>query len=84
MRKKAKLKEHKTFSSSYNFWYKKERESMFKNLSLVEVDKFDSFIPKIGNSIEKNIFKKYLQKIEKIQLVHTLTLDYLKIQQLFI
>lgn len=60
--KKAKLKEHKTFSSSYNFWYKKERESMFKNLSLVEVDKFDSFIPKIGNSIEKNIFKKVFTK----------------------
>ncbi|MCI7354095.1 MAG: N-6 DNA methylase [[Actinobacillus] rossii] len=50
--------EHRVFSSAYNFWYKNEREYMLKNLSLVEVEQFDKFIPKIGSTLEKSIFNK--------------------------
>lgn len=50
--------EHKVYSSSYTYWYKSERENMFNSLEVTEVEKMDSFIPKLGNEIEKNIFKK--------------------------
>ena len=55
-------KDHKIFSSGYKYWYKAEREKMFKNIKTILAEDFKDFIPKLENKIEKDIFYKVLRK----------------------
>lgn len=48
------------YSSSYNYWYKTERETLFNNISLINVEQNDKCIPKLGTNFEKKIFNKLL------------------------
>lgn len=45
------------FSSSYNYWYNSERDSLFKNINYIENNDFIN-IPKVGKKIEKSILNK--------------------------
>ena len=46
-------------SSSYKYWYKAERDSLFNNISVIETDTSnDAYWPKIGNKTELDIYKK--------------------------
>lgn len=49
----------KIYTSKYNFWYQAEREKLL-NECRIKRNYYtnENFIPKIGNSIEENIFKK--------------------------
>lgn len=47
-------------SSKYNYWYKSERESLFKEIEITEVEKFEDFIPKLGSPLESALFHKIL------------------------
>ena len=51
----------KRFTSSYQYWYKSERKSLFDNISVIQ-NKYEQsdFIPKLGNRIEQDIYKKVL------------------------
>ena len=50
---------HKLFSSSYKYWYKNERETLFSNAEIIENPyQNELFYPKAGNKIELSIFKK--------------------------
>jgi len=49
-------------SSKYNYWYKSERENLFKETEVTEVKKFDDFIPKLGSALESDIFYKILSR----------------------
>lgn len=44
------------FTSSYQFWYKDERDSLFKSLDFIE--NHNEMLPKIGTAIENSIFVK--------------------------
>ena len=44
------------FTSSYNFWYKNERQYLFKKINFIE--NRNKNLPKIGNVIENNIYVK--------------------------
>lgn len=44
------------FTSSYNFWYKDERNSLFKSLDFIE--NRNEYMPKIGTNIENSIYVK--------------------------
>lgn len=44
------------FSSSHKFWYKEEREKLFKSLEFIE--NCNDTMPKIGSNIENSIFIK--------------------------
>lgn len=48
--------ECRKFTSSYKFWYKAERNDLFKSLEFIE--NRNSSMPKIGNSIENSIYLK--------------------------
>ena len=50
---------HKVYTSSYNYWYKEEREKLF-NCKNVVLNNFinDNFYPKIGNKTEHSIYGK--------------------------
>lgn len=50
---------HFIYTSNYRHWYKSERKNLLNGCSVIE-NKFrhDGFIPKIGNEIESNIFRK--------------------------
>lgn len=48
--------ETRIFTSSYKFWYKNERNSLFKSLDFIENN--HPSLPKIGTSIENSIFVK--------------------------
>lgn len=52
------IEKHRIYSSAYTYWYKSERGNMFDLLETIEVEKRDDFIPKLGNRIEKSIFRK--------------------------
>lgn len=46
-----------TFSSSHNFWYNNEREELFNRIRFIE-NRHNEILPKVGNTIEQNIFNK--------------------------
>lgn len=47
------------FSSSYNYWYKQEREELFNRDMLIKVSpNLECYIPKLGNETERDIFDK--------------------------
>lgn len=48
-----------TYTSNYKHWYKRERKDLINGREIINAGiKFDDFIPKIGNAIEKSIFQK--------------------------
>lgn len=50
-------------SSSYKYWYKAERKSLFNNISVIETDTGnDEYLPKIGNKTELDIYKKFQER----------------------
>lgn len=52
-------KEHLLFTSNYKHWYKEERSSLLNGCQIKENHHIDGmFIPKIGNVIEENIYRK--------------------------
>lgn len=52
------------FSSSYNYWYQYERESLFNSMSIFPTDITNhTYWPKIGNKIEATIYAHF----EKMQ-----------------
>lgn len=57
--RKEKSKEHKVYTSDYNYWYKSQRRGLFDSVE-VNNNKYIStaFYPKIGNVIEENIYSK--------------------------
>ena len=44
------------FTSNYQFWYKDERENLFKSLDFIENN--NDLLPKVGTTIENSIFVK--------------------------
>jgi hypothetical protein len=49
-------------SSSYNYWYQSERESLFDNISLAQTNISNiAYWPKIGNKIETSLYNKFLK-----------------------
>ncbi|MDE6393986.1 MAG: hypothetical protein K2K77_01480, partial [Duncaniella sp.] len=47
------------FSSSYNYWYKQERDELFNRDGIIEVSpNIELYIPKLGNKTERDIFDK--------------------------
>lgn len=51
--------QHRMYSSSYQYWYKNERENLFKVQGICENPHInDLFYPKIGNKTELGIFNK--------------------------
>lgn len=51
---------HNIYSSDYLYWYKSEREKLFEEISIYNVENMDLGIPKIGSSLSNNIFSKVL------------------------
>lgn len=52
-------KKANVFTSNYQYWYKNERESLFKNQQIVANPYLiDKFIPKLGNQLELNLYEK--------------------------
>lgn len=50
---------HKLFTSSYNYWYKSEREKLFDSPAIIKNPyQNELFYPKAGNKAELSIFKK--------------------------
>lgn len=50
---------HNLYTSQYNCWYKDERQQLFERLSVVKNDDYNDFaIPKYGDVLQKNIYKK--------------------------
>lgn len=50
---------HNLYTSQYNYWYKNERQQLFEQLSVVQNDDYNDFaIPKYGNILQKNVYKK--------------------------
>lgn len=48
------------FSSSYNYWYQQERESLFNSISIVPTDVTNrAYWPKIGNKVEMAIYSHF-------------------------
>ena len=59
----------KIYSSNYKHWYKEERKDLLSERELNKIENYDivSYIPKIGNKIEENIYKKvYTEKENNI------------------
>ncbi len=51
------------FTSSYQYWYKTERDILFADIKLESNSfQFDDFYPKIGNYLEKSIFTKIISQ----------------------
>jgi hypothetical protein len=51
--------ENSIYSSSYHYWYKSERESLFDNIAIHQVSDIKSaYVPKIGNANAYSIFNK--------------------------
>lgn len=52
-------KKNKLFTSGYKYWYKSERDNLFKDNKIYSCGIIsDEFYPKIGNELENNIFNK--------------------------
>lgn len=57
--KDKKLIGNHLYTSKYNYFYKEERKILLDDIELVNNTNFkDDFIPKYGNILQKNIFKK--------------------------
>ncbi len=57
--KKQNSNNHEVYTSDYNYWYKSEREFLFKNNELLlNKHKQDNFYPKLSNCIEETIYNK--------------------------
>lgn len=51
--------QHEVYTSNYKHWYNAERKTLFNSNKVIKNKfKIDKFIPKIGNQIEEQIFKK--------------------------
>lgn len=51
--------EHKTYTSNYKHWSKSERKELLNGREIIfNRYRFDQYIPKIGNSVEADIFNK--------------------------
>lgn len=51
--------DHIKFTSNYKHWYKDERKELLNGREVISnTNKFEQFIPKLGNKIEKSIFEK--------------------------
>lgn len=49
-------------TSSYNYWYKSERKSLFDNIALWKTNVTnDAYWPKLGNRIDNSIYSKFLK-----------------------
>ncbi|MBA7531977.1 hypothetical protein ES705_24203 [subsurface metagenome] len=49
----------KVYSTTYNKWSSEERPKLFKSISYLENSDFRyNFIPKLGNKLDKNIYRK--------------------------
>lgn len=61
----SKQSKHKgCFASTYNYWYKQERHSLFDRTSLILIpDDYSRGIPKIGSETELSIYNKCLAKL---------------------
>ena len=48
------------YSSNYKHWYKEERKELLNGREISKIEKYDimNYIPKIGNKIEEDIYKK--------------------------
>lgn len=51
----------KVYSSSYHYWYSKERKDLLNNMKVFPIVPIDKYIPKIGSQLEQNIFNKIIQ-----------------------
>lgn len=63
--------EQTIYTGNYRYWYKEERGELFNTTEVVK-NTFvqDDFIPKLGNSIDSDVYKKILQhKTEFIKLL---------------
>ena len=72
------------FSSSYNYWYQHERESLFNSISIVPTDVTNqAYWPKIGNKVEMAIYShfKKLQGLDILTLVSKENFESLYINQ---
>lgn len=49
----------KLYSSNYKYWYNEEREFLFSNISYYP-NNYPGILPKIGNSIEEQIYAKLI------------------------
>ena len=58
--------EHALFTSNYKHWYKEERANLLNGCEIKENHHIDRlFIPKIGNAIEENIYRKVFTSTQK-------------------
>lgn len=56
---------HDIYTSTYKYWYKKERAELFKNVDIQSNTHCNGNIyPKIGNKLEHSLFKKVFTDIE--------------------
>lgn len=47
------------YTSNYKYWYKNERNNLFKNISVIKNDFLeDGYIPKLGTNLDVSIYKK--------------------------
>lgn len=48
------------YSSNYKHWYKEERKELLNGREITKINNYDimNYIPKIGNKIEENIYRK--------------------------
>lgn len=48
------------YSSNYKHWYKEERKELLNGREITKINNYDimNYIPKIGNEIEENIYRK--------------------------
>ena len=58
--------EHTLFTSNYKHWHKEERANLLNGCEIKENHHIDNlFIPKIGNDIEENIYRKVFTSTQK-------------------
>ena len=67
---KKRKSDKKVFTSSYQYWYKEERENLFEQTTAVKnLFATDEFIPKLGTANDVNIYKKILGLKGKSRLI---------------
>ncbi len=68
---------HTLYTNGYNYWYKAERNNLFNNIE-IQKNKYllEGFYPKIGNSVELNIFEKIFTTTDKN--IYKFNIDQLK------
>lgn len=66
--KKSDNNNNEIFTTSYNHWYEKDRNELFKNIKFISNNHVSNdFIMKYGNDIEKNIINKIYNNKESIE-----------------